>query len=136
MEQLLNEMTRRSAVFDIVFWEGAPKSSSESLFLTMLHLFPDTRHLTLKGGTDFVASSRSLARALLFGHLVKYSSEMGLEIYAFSSLTDPAWHAYQQRTKVDFFRYGIPLFGSSDGTCSQCSLCSTMAERLKIRIMT
>jgi hypothetical protein len=102
MEQLLNEMTRRSAVFDIVFWEGEPKSSSENLFLTMLHLFPDTRHLTLKGGTDFVASSRSLARALLFGHLVKYSSEMELEIYAFCSLTDPAWHAYQQRTKVDF----------------------------------
>ena len=102
MEQVLNEMMRRSAVFNVVFWEGGFKSSSESLSLTMFHLFPDTRHLTLKGGTDFVVSSRSLARALLFGHLVQHSSEMGLEIYTFSSLTDPAWHAYQQRTKVVF----------------------------------
>lgn len=49
-----------------------------------------------------MVSSRSLARALLFSHLVEHSSTMGLEIYAFSSLTDTAWHAYQQRTKVVF----------------------------------
>lgn len=47
-----------------------------------------------------MVSSRSLARALLFSHLVEHSSEMGLEIYAFSSLIDPAWLTYQQRTKV------------------------------------
>jgi hypothetical protein len=62
----------------------------------------DTRFLTLKGGTDFLVSSRSLARALLFNHLVERSSEMGLEIFAFSSLMDPDWLAYQQRTKVGF----------------------------------
>jgi hypothetical protein len=68
--------------------------------LSLTVSFLDTRHLTLKGGTDFLVSSRSLARALLFSHLVEHSSEMGLEIFAFSSLMDPAWLAYQQRTKV------------------------------------
>jgi hypothetical protein len=100
MERLLNEMLRRSAIFDIVFWEGKlrvvdQRSISDCLFL-------GTRHLTLKGGTDFLVSSRSLARALLFSHLVGHSSKMGLEIFAFSSLMDPAWLAYQQRTKVGF----------------------------------
>ncbi|KAI0002287.1 hypothetical protein BJV74DRAFT_876690 [Russula compacta] len=62
MERFLNEMLKRSAVFDIVFWE-------------------DTRHLTLKGGTNFLVSS---------------------QIYAFSNLMDPAWYAYQRRTKPMF----------------------------------
>lgn len=83
LERLLSEMLKRSAVFDIVFWE-------------------DTRHLTLKGDSDFLVSSRSLARALLFSHLVEHASEMGLNIYAFSSLADPAWIAYQQQTKPMF----------------------------------
>ncbi|KAI9465185.1 P-loop containing nucleoside triphosphate hydrolase protein [Lactarius psammicola] len=83
LERLLSEMLKRSAVFDIVFWE-------------------DTRHLTLKGDTNFLISSRSLARALLFTHLAEHASEMGLDIYAFSSLADPAWIAYQQRTKPMF----------------------------------
>ncbi|KAI9511439.1 P-loop containing nucleoside triphosphate hydrolase protein [Russula earlei] len=83
MERLLNEMSRRSAVFDIVFWE-------------------DTRHLTLKGGNELLVTSRLLARALLFSHLVEHSSEMGLEVYAFLGLTDPAWNAHRQRTKPMF----------------------------------
>jgi ATP-dependent RNA helicase DDX60 len=102
MERLLNEMIRRSAVFDVVFWEGKFKSIARMPIRGFIHLFPGTRHLTLKGGTDLFVSSRSLARALLFSHLIEHSSEMGLEIYAFSSLTDPAWHAYQQRTRVKF----------------------------------
>jgi len=101
MERLLNEMIRRSAVFDVVFWEGELQVIVRRLVTDILcRLFLDTRYLTLKGGTDFVVSSRSLARALLFSHLVEHSSKMGLEIYAFSGLTDPAWHTYQQRTKV------------------------------------
>ncbi|KAH9175040.1 P-loop containing nucleoside triphosphate hydrolase protein [Lactarius sanguifluus] len=83
LERLLNDMLKRSAVFDIVFWE-------------------DTRHLTLKGDTDLLVSSRSLARALLFSHLAEHASGMGLDIYAFSSLADPAWIVYQQRTKPMF----------------------------------
>ncbi|KAH9067713.1 P-loop containing nucleoside triphosphate hydrolase protein [Lactarius vividus] len=83
LERLLGEMLKRSAVFDIVFWE-------------------DTRHLTLRGDTDFMVSSRSLARALLFSHLAENAPGMGLNIYAFSSLGDPAWVAYQQRTKPMF----------------------------------
>jgi hypothetical protein len=101
MERLLNEMLRRSAIFDIVFWEGKLRVVAQR-FIPDSHLFSDTRHLTLKGGTDFLVSSRSLARALLFSHLVEHSSEMGLEIFTFSSLLDPAWLAYQQRTKVSF----------------------------------
>jgi hypothetical protein len=102
MERLLNEMARRSAVFDVVFWEGKFEVIARRPITGFIYLFPGTRHLTLKGGTDLLVSSRSLARALLFSHLVEHSSEMGLEIYAFSGLTDPAWHAYQQRTKVNF----------------------------------
>ncbi|KAH9007609.1 hypothetical protein EDB83DRAFT_2509312 [Lactarius deliciosus] len=83
LERLLSDMLKRSAVFDIVFWE-------------------DTAHLTLKGDTDFLVSSRSLARALLFSHLAEHAPGMGLDIYAFSSLADPAWIVYQQRTKPMF----------------------------------
>jgi hypothetical protein len=50
---------------------------SRALFI---YLFPGTRHLTLKGGTDFFVSSRSLARELLFSHLIEHSSEMGRDI--------------------------------------------------------
>lgn len=98
LERLLSEMLKRSAIFDIVFWE-------------------DTRHLTLKGGTDFVVSSRSLARALLFNHLAEHASDMGLDVYAFSSLADPAWIAYQQRTKPMFVMLndgGTPIKNDHD----------------------
>ena len=67
-----------------------------------------------------MVSSRSLARALLFRHLVEHSSEMGLEIYAFSGLTDPAWHAYQQRTKVvslDRIHFSVLLTGLAANVC-------------------
>jgi hypothetical protein len=100
MERLLDEMLRRSAIFDIVFWEGKLRVVSKRFIPDCLIFFSDTRHLTLKGDTDYLVSSRSLARALLFSHLVEHSSEIGLEIFAFSSLMDPAWLAYQQRTKV------------------------------------
>lgn len=99
MERFLDEMLKRSAVFDIVFWEGKP---NEVLYFSYLILTDcsDTRHLTLKGSTDFLVSSRLLARALLFSHLVEHCSKMGLEVYAFLNLADPAWQAYQKRTKV------------------------------------
>jgi hypothetical protein len=93
-------MLKRSAIFDIVFWEGELVVVSRGFFTDPVR--SDTRHLTLKGGTDFVVSSRSLARALLFNHLAEHASDMGLDVYAFSSLADPAWIAYQQRTKVRY----------------------------------
>lgn len=92
-------MLKRSANFDIVFWEGELAVVSTGDFSLILSR-PDTRHLTLNGGTDFVVSSRSLARALLFSHLAEHASDMGLNVYAFSNLEDPAWKTYQQRTKV------------------------------------
>ena len=49
-----------------------------------------------------MVSSRSLARALLFSHLAEHALDMGLNVCAFSSLADPAWIAYQQRTKVRY----------------------------------
>lgn len=100
MERLLDEMLRRSAVFDIVFWSGKLRVISMRFIPDCLILFSDARHLTLKGETNYLVSSRSLARTLLFVYLVEHSSEMGLEIFAFSSLMDPAWLAYQRRTKV------------------------------------
>jgi ATP-dependent RNA helicase DDX60 len=100
MERLLDEMLRRSAIFDIIFFEGKLIVISKRFIPDCLIWFSETRHLTLKGGTDYAVSSRSLARTILFNYLVEHSSEMGLEIHAFSSLMDPAWIAYQQRTKV------------------------------------
>ena len=108
MERLLDEMLRRSAIFDIVFFEGKLIVVSKR-FIPVSNSFSETRHLTLKGGTDYAVSSRSLARTILFNYLVEHSSEMGLEIHAFSSLMDPAWIAYQQRTKVSL---QIPVYFS------------------------
>ncbi|KAI0262214.1 P-loop containing nucleoside triphosphate hydrolase protein [Gloeopeniophorella convolvens] len=83
MELLLHEMCKRSAAFDVVFWE-------------------DARHLTLKGRSDSVVAARLLARALLFRHLCAHAAGMGLVVHAFAGLADPAWQAYQRRTKPMF----------------------------------
>ncbi|THH15047.1 hypothetical protein EW146_g5371 [Bondarzewia mesenterica] len=84
MERLLHELIRRSAVFDIVFWEAF-------------------RHLTLKtGGSTFVTTSRALARIILFDHLIKHAQKMDLAVHTFKNLSDEAWTNYQRKTRPMF----------------------------------
>ncbi|KAF7974023.1 hypothetical protein HWV62_13539 [Athelia sp. TMB] len=80
-ERILNDFSSRSAVYDIVFWN-------------------DNRHLTIKTGesNQFVVSSRSLARCLLFRHL----SKLDVPVYTFQNSTDPEWLHYRDRTKPMF----------------------------------
>ncbi|KAI0310815.1 hypothetical protein OF83DRAFT_1252292 [Amylostereum chailletii] len=84
MEQLLHDLIKRSAVFDIVF-------------------FGVSRHLALKeSGSDFVAASRGLARALLFAHLVNEANVIGVSVHTFSGLSDEAWKTYRRKTRPMF----------------------------------
>ncbi|KAI0067591.1 P-loop containing nucleoside triphosphate hydrolase protein [Artomyces pyxidatus] len=83
LERFLDEIMKRFAVFDLVFWEN-------------------NRHLTLKGDSDFVVASRALARALLFSHLLEHAKTTGLTMYTFEGLSDPKWLAYQRKTRPMF----------------------------------
>ncbi|KAF8843868.1 P-loop containing nucleoside triphosphate hydrolase protein [Paxillus ammoniavirescens] len=81
LERTLDELIKRSAVFDVVFWD-------------------ETRHAALlTGGSDFEEASRSLARRLLFNHLIGISQ---VRVYTFSGLSDPKWEEYQLLQKPMF----------------------------------
>jgi len=55
------------------------------------------RHLTLKtGDSKFIVSSRSLARVLLFKHLLK----LDIAVHSFNDLDDPLWERYEAIKKV------------------------------------
>ncbi|CCM02168.1 uncharacterized protein FIBRA_04246 [Fibroporia radiculosa] len=80
LEKILNEFQSRSACFEIVFWQ-------------------DTRHVTLlSGSSEFVTSSRILARTMLFQHLHRFN----IPIHVFESVSDPEWIRYQGSTKPMF----------------------------------
>lgn len=80
LERLLAEFVQRSANFDIVFWSV-------------------NRHLTLKtGDSQFIVSSRSLARVLLFNHLLK----LDIPVHSFNDLDDPLWKRYEAIKKPMF----------------------------------
>ena len=56
----------------------------------------DNRHPTLETGkSEFVVASRSLARILLFKHLLT----LDVEVHTFSSLSDPEWLQYESVRK-------------------------------------
>ncbi|KAF9225622.1 P-loop containing nucleoside triphosphate hydrolase protein [Gyrodon lividus] len=81
LERTLDEFIKRSAVFDVVFWD-------------------ETRHISLMTkGSDFEEASRSLARRLLFNHLMKISQ---VRVYTFTGLLDPKWKEYQLLRKPMF----------------------------------
>ncbi|KAG6377309.1 hypothetical protein JVT61DRAFT_15098 [Boletus reticuloceps] len=81
LERTLDEFIKRSAVFDVVFWD-------------------ESRHVTLQTGVgDFEEASRSLARKLLFNHLLKIRQ---VSVYVFTGLSDPKWREYQFLRKPMF----------------------------------
>lgn len=108
MERFLDEMMKRSAVFDVVFWEGQclvfflhSPIICASADMDWLLNFLDLRHGTLKTGSpDFVSTSRALARQLLFAHLVQHADTMRLNVFTFEGLEDPEWDKYRRKTRV------------------------------------
>jgi hypothetical protein len=103
LECTLGEFIKRSAVFDIVFWDGefVPRSHLD----TVLKLV-ESRHIALRTGVgDFEEASRSLARKLLFSHLLKIRQ---VSVYVFTGLSDPKWLEYQFLRKVS--RHGLLIF--------------------------
>ncbi|KIL59375.1 hypothetical protein M378DRAFT_14820 [Amanita muscaria Koide BX008] len=92
LEQTLLEFTRRSANFEIIFWQAFP-------------------HGTLRtGSVEFVVSSRQLARVMLFKHLSKID---GLSVHVFQDLNDTAWRHYLTTKKPMF------VMGHDGGTYSR-----------------
>ncbi|KAF5334374.1 hypothetical protein D9611_013536 [Ephemerocybe angulata] len=80
LERILSEYTTRSTNFEIVF-------------------FYENRHLTLRTGDDpFVVASRTLARTLLFKHILK----LNLPVNSFRSLVDHRWKDYENEKKPMF----------------------------------
>ncbi|KAL4072373.1 hypothetical protein V8B97DRAFT_1958702 [Scleroderma yunnanense] len=81
LERVLNELIKRSAVFDVVFWD-------------------ENRYAVLMTGSDrFNVASRSLARRILFNHL---RTIPGVQVHAFSDLADPKWIEYRITRKPMF----------------------------------
>ncbi|KAH7883469.1 hypothetical protein F5I97DRAFT_1931024 [Phlebopus sp. FC_14] len=79
LERTLGEFIKRSAQFDIVFWD-------------------ENCHLALATGSGgFTESSRSLARRLLFKHLLTIP---GICVHTFTNLSDPKWIEYQLLQKA------------------------------------
>ncbi|KAH9932994.1 P-loop containing nucleoside triphosphate hydrolase protein [Fomitopsis serialis] len=80
LERMLNEFKIRCATFEIVFWH-------------------DNRHLTIQTGqSEYVHTSRNLARVMLFKHL----RHLDTPVHTFENLQDPEWSRYQRMTKPMF----------------------------------
>ncbi|KAF8636971.1 hypothetical protein AX17_003132 [Amanita inopinata Kibby_2008] len=74
LEQAILEFKKRSANFEIVFWQAY-------------------RHATIKTGyNDFIAASRSLARIMLYKHLLKID---GISVHVFNDFDDREWMRYR-----------------------------------------
>ena len=59
----------------------------------------DRRYLTLSyGESNYVSSSRSVARQILFNHV----KSLDIPVHTFLDLSDPAWVSYQRLTKPMF----------------------------------
>ncbi|EJF64914.1 P-loop containing nucleoside triphosphate hydrolase protein [Dichomitus squalens LYAD-421 SS1] len=104
LECMIKQISMRSDSFDIVFWH-------ERRFLTLLY-----------GENDYVTSSRSLARTILFNHL----ASMKLLVHTFTDLLDPAWLAYQRLRKPMFVM-------TSDGGTVMDSSPIAAAERILLQ---
>ncbi|KAI0660897.1 P-loop containing nucleoside triphosphate hydrolase protein [Cubamyces menziesii] len=104
LERILHEISRRSTSFDVVFWH-------ERRFLT---LFNDD--------DDYTVSSRSLARNLLFNHLVS----LDIPVHTFLGTEDPAWLSYQRHKKPMFVM-------TNDGGVAEESSSETHAARVLLQ---
>lgn len=101
LERLLQKFVVRSAIFDIVFFQGNRRrllSEAENV----IELFLATRHLTQKtGDTTWVVCSRRLARRQLFNHLTTHLKDVAA-IFCFSGPEDPKWAQYLLDRRVRF----------------------------------
>ncbi|KDQ52162.1 hypothetical protein JAAARDRAFT_73245 [Jaapia argillacea MUCL 33604] len=80
LERMLDDFLTRSAVFEIVFWEA-------------------NKHLILQTGqSDYVVSSRALARVLLQKHLQK----LPIPVHYFEDLRDEEWIRFLTSRKPMF----------------------------------
>ena len=122
LENILSEFSRRSANFEIAFWNGE-YSGTKSAPLNWLFTFPihaETRHLTIEtGGFPIMVAARTAARSLLFAHLLK----LAIPVHVFESTSDDSWIQYVSERKVfnlpfEFFLLA-PCF---DIFVSQCLL--------------
>ncbi|TFK94713.1 P-loop containing nucleoside triphosphate hydrolase protein [Polyporus arcularius HHB13444] len=80
IERIIHDIYKRSDSLEIVFWH-------ERRFLTLQY-----------GESDYVSSSRSLARTILFNHL----KTLKVPVHTFIGLSDPAWKTYQRLRKPMF----------------------------------
>ncbi|KAI0638272.1 P-loop containing nucleoside triphosphate hydrolase protein [Trametes polyzona] len=104
LERVLHEISTRSTSFEIVFWH-------------------DRRFLTLQyGDGEYVPSSRSLARAILFNHLCS----LDVTVHTFLGTSDPAWLSYQKRQKPMFVM-------TNDGGVIDNSSSPAQAERVLLQ---
>jgi hypothetical protein len=93
------EFKNREAQFEIVFWKG---SYHRFAFLQTcadprITYSSVNRHATLQtGGPQFVTASRTLARCLLFRHLM----QLDISVHVFEDLEDPSWVQYEATKKV------------------------------------
>ncbi|KAI0073118.1 P-loop containing nucleoside triphosphate hydrolase protein [Panus rudis PR-1116 ss-1] len=72
LERLLNEFHRRSAVFDVIFWDD------------------NRHHSLLTGESAYKFASRSLARSILIQHL----KNLDVTVHVFENTQDPEWNSY------------------------------------------
>ncbi|CAL1698804.1 unnamed protein product [Somion occarium] len=102
LECTLNDFRKRSAVFDVVF-------------------FNDTRHRTLgTGGHPFVLRSRSLARAILYQHL----KTLDISVHSFDNTSDPRWISYLKvhRPMFALLNDGGPVEATDSPLEAECVL--------------
>ncbi|KAF8137669.1 hypothetical protein EV363DRAFT_1581223 [Boletus edulis] len=122
LERTLDEFIKRSAVFDVVFWD-------------------ESRHVTLRTGVgDFEEASRSLARKLLFNHLLKIRQ---VSVYVFTGLSDPKWREYQFLRKPMFALVNdggteqdkIDHFATQRFLCHRVFLCDLLTSGLALALL-
>ncbi|KAH9943357.1 P-loop containing nucleoside triphosphate hydrolase protein [Epithele typhae] len=80
LERVLHNISRRSDAFELVFWH-------------------DRRFQSIAyDDNEYVSSSRSLARQVLFNHL----KTLDIPLHIFADIEDPAWLTYQRLKKPMF----------------------------------
>ncbi|KAF8556866.1 P-loop containing nucleoside triphosphate hydrolase protein [Imleria badia] len=122
LERTLDQFIKRSAVFDVVFWD-------------------ENRHVALKRGVGaFEEASRSLARKLLFNHLLKIRQ---VSVYVFTGLSDPQWREYLFLRKPMFAlvndggrdQDSIDPFATKRLLCHRVFLCNLLTSGLALALL-
>jgi hypothetical protein len=116
LERTLSNFLARSAVFDIVFWQGQLTLSHCALLI--IEQFQGTMSLSLRtGDPEWVVSSRAFARALLLSHL----ATLDVTVHFFQDLQDAEWLKYRAIRQV--LHSAAAQTSSLTLHCSLCLLC-------------